>query len=1379
MFKKLKDKLAEEVKSSPQRIQQFAQAAQAAVTSASSSISDITNNDLFSIGDNDSQQSRAPTRTPTSSQNTFQEVPLFQPSGSQTVTEDFGTRDIMDNQKQRRLSNSSFASDVSFRLPSYESPSVYHLQSDMEISASEAEERSFAGGQVSLERVTKDQLYAAYRRTQERYTKYRTQYANLAHHYKLLERENAKARSVLVETQDKALRRISELREQCNLEQSAKAHLEKALRVDIEERNMKIEALNTQIALLQSNTDVPNQENKEINANPDLNENEQIAQLINLAPDGDVKQVCEQEPSAEFITLKNKVDKMEQLTNKYKESLKATKEKNAQLTMELQKVANELANKNQEIDILKITSAQFTEAKQRIHELNITNEELQNKINTYDFSKTKETSSLELELQSAKDEIIELNNKIDILTKREEENAISLAENKLSIHKELESKESEIKKLKDHLTAANKEIQSINIIVSDYKNNIALLEEEKTNLTNDIKELFTAKNKIKELETQIQMLTQRSQSLEQSKVKYDEEYNFLQLQMKQETAEKLAMIDRNEYLQNRNAQLTDENTRKSAEINKLENELQLFKENKYMDHTEITEKMQLRDELNIWKTKYSNLESEIQEERDELVKLQSEIEKLLRNHELIQNQNSELSANLVELKSENLILNEKLTSINPMLFKMFNEVKELQKSVCQASSESKSFKAEMYDKALPELLEKIHLIVKFPESYEIVHFKNQNLIKENNLLKFQLEEISKKQGDTNKKLQLLQTENAALTLQIQEYNELQLNYGNSQNELKENAIKQESIMKELKMLREKNANLSSHIQEYETLQNKYVTLEKQLKQFEIKQEESEYEISSIKEENEKLKYCLQDLDALQIKYKNLHTELNEVTGSHDSSVKELQFIKNENDVLNSKLEEYGKLKEDHGKKDETLNIITREYEEMKTEYEEIKTQFNSAQEQNKYLEAQLIKYQSEKESAARKLNETEKIAHKIRQECTEKDLEIENLEKKVEAIIQENISLKSQSEDIKMNAICLESEIEEVRRVHSIMESEKNRLNQIIEKLEMNQLSTKLENKETQLDESLKTSQNDIQLLLHDIESLNIKNVECQNEIKSLKDINSKLSNKILNLKVEDTSGKTDTDIANEQAVIKECEVLRDENRRLKLDIEGLQIYLTKISKENSTLNDRLREVIASSDSTLDKNELDVSNTTESRKEINSEKQTIDDLLRENSLLIEENLELKDQIQSQNYVKTETVMSSLNNNDSESANIKQKYDELLLANKNLEDRVRDLEQINRSVNGNVQHMQDGNQKLRLANEKLERRLDEALVSLRHLHSLQENTELEYLRNILYEYLTGSGTHSVTLAKVLAAVVKFDEKQTQVVLQKEKERQGVLHQFGLM
>lgn len=56
--------------------------------------------------------------------------------------------------------------------------------------------------------------------------------------------------SVLVETQDKALRRISELREQCSLEQQAKAHLESALRLEMDEMQCVIQTLTTKLKLL-------------------------------------------------------------------------------------------------------------------------------------------------------------------------------------------------------------------------------------------------------------------------------------------------------------------------------------------------------------------------------------------------------------------------------------------------------------------------------------------------------------------------------------------------------------------------------------------------------------------------------------------------------------------------------------------------------------------------------------------------------------------------------------------------------------------------------------------------------------------------------------------------------------------------------------------------------------------------------------------------------------------------------------------------------------------------------------------------------------------------------------------------------------------------
>lgn len=60
-------------------------------------------------------------------------------------------------------------------------------------------------------------------------------------------------KSVLVETQDKAIRRVSELKEQCVLEQQAKAHLENILQVELDERQCIIDTLKQKIELLQSN----------------------------------------------------------------------------------------------------------------------------------------------------------------------------------------------------------------------------------------------------------------------------------------------------------------------------------------------------------------------------------------------------------------------------------------------------------------------------------------------------------------------------------------------------------------------------------------------------------------------------------------------------------------------------------------------------------------------------------------------------------------------------------------------------------------------------------------------------------------------------------------------------------------------------------------------------------------------------------------------------------------------------------------------------------------------------------------------------------------------------------------------------------------------
>lgn len=96
----------------------------------------------------------------------------------------------------RKLSNSSMASDVSFRLPAFDtSPQAYSFQSDLDASASEFEDSaSTVGYEAQLDVISKEKLYDAYKKSLERYQKYRSRYTELVRRYRDLERDNNKAR---------------------------------------------------------------------------------------------------------------------------------------------------------------------------------------------------------------------------------------------------------------------------------------------------------------------------------------------------------------------------------------------------------------------------------------------------------------------------------------------------------------------------------------------------------------------------------------------------------------------------------------------------------------------------------------------------------------------------------------------------------------------------------------------------------------------------------------------------------------------------------------------------------------------------------------------------------------------------------------------------------------------------------------------------------------------------------------------------------------------------------------------------------------------------------------------------------------------------------
>ncbi|OAD58639.1 Golgin subfamily A member 4, partial [Eufriesea mexicana] len=405
MFKKFKDKLAEEMKQSPARLQaSMQQLAQAVVSPALSntSVQELSvSNDNFSLTE---EGDETPKNSPI--KHGFQNVDLVSP-----ISNSLGM--------SRRSSISSITSDTSSLFPIYESPAnLYHLQSDMDQSASEIDENINS----QLDKVTKDQIYSAYRKIQAKYHKYRGRYTDLATHYKELERVNSKLESVLVETQDKVLRRIVDLKEQCQLEQQAKAHLEEALRNDIEEKDHIINTLNTKIKLLQASG--PNLETTLSDTTNDQKENLKD-NLIDLSTSSSISN--ENTLLVENSQLKDKLKKLENIVLKYKESLKRNKEKFTEILTE--KITLEF-----EYETLKNSYAE------KEKEINCTQKEIKN-----------------------------LTDQMTILKKREEESVISLAENKLSIHRELEDKEEQIKKLQLDLKHMTESKENLSEVVNKYK----------------------------------------------------------------------------------------------------------------------------------------------------------------------------------------------------------------------------------------------------------------------------------------------------------------------------------------------------------------------------------------------------------------------------------------------------------------------------------------------------------------------------------------------------------------------------------------------------------------------------------------------------------------------------------------------------------------------------------------------------------------------------------------------------------------------------------------------------------------------------------------------------------------------------------------------
>ncbi|KAM6956121.1 golgin subfamily A member 4 isoform 2-T2 [Aplochiton taeniatus] len=290
---------------------------------------------------------------------------------------------------------------------------AYDPPSDIE---SEAEESP-----GNAEALTKEQMLQRLHRVEKSLANYRGKYSELVTTYRTVQRDKEKTQAILSQSQDKALRRIGELREELQMDQQAKKHLQEDFDAALEEKDQMITVLKTQNTLMKKRLKampgglMPPE--GEVSQSEDAVDSTSTPQSPTKDPalnDGEGSS----DPGKVMEALQKRVTRQENLLQKCKDMLRVHKERSSQLGSENETLQQQLQERLQELEKMK-----------ELH--------------------TTEKTKLITQLRDAKNLIEQL----------EQDKGMVIAETKRQMHETLELKEEEVAQLRSRLqqAAAQKE----------------------------------------------------------------------------------------------------------------------------------------------------------------------------------------------------------------------------------------------------------------------------------------------------------------------------------------------------------------------------------------------------------------------------------------------------------------------------------------------------------------------------------------------------------------------------------------------------------------------------------------------------------------------------------------------------------------------------------------------------------------------------------------------------------------------------------------------------------------------------------------------------------------------------------------------------------
>ncbi|XP_021587865.2 golgin subfamily A member 4 isoform X5 [Ictidomys tridecemlineatus] len=777
------------------------------------------------------------------------------------------------------------------------SSATFDPPSDME---SEAEDS--LGNSDSL---NKEQLIQRLRRMERSLGSYRGKYSELVTAYQTLQREKKKLQGILSQSQDKALRRIGELREELQMDQQAKKHLQEEFDASLEEKDQYISVLQTQVSLLKQRL---RNGPMNIDVSKPLPQVEPQAEVLTKEEntEGDIEPVVGDEASAKTLEmLQQRVKRQENLLQRCKETIQSHKEQCTLLTSEKEALQEQLDERLQELEKMK--------------ELHMA-----------------EKTKLITQLRDAKNLIEQL----------EQDKGMVIAETKRQMHETLELKEEEIAQLRSRIkqmTTQGEELRE-----QKEKSERAAFEELEKALSTAQK-TEEARRKMKaEMDEQIKAIEKTSEeeriSLQQELSRVKQEVVDIMKKSNEEQIAKLQKQHENELASKQQELMKKFETREKE----LQEQMKVALEKSQSEYLKITQEKEQQEslaleELELQKkailidseNKLRDLQQEAETYKTRILELESSLEKSLQENK---NQSEDLAVHWEAEKNKH---NKEITVL---VEKHKTELESLQHQQDNLWSERLQVLKQQHQTEMEKLR----------ETYEQ---EKETLLKDKEIL-FQahIEEMNEK---TLEKLDVKQTELESLSSELSEVLKARHQLEEELSDLRDQADKMKQDL-EAKLNEQKNHHqqqVDTMIKEQEmSIQRTEKALKDQINQLEL----------LLKEKDKHLKEHQAHVENLEADIKRSEGELQEASAklnlfqSHQSTTCEQakayeeQLAQLQQKLLDLETEKI---------------LLTKKVAEVETQNKDVCTELDTQKTQVQDLMQQLEKQRSEMEEKIKSLTQ--------------------------------------------------------------------------------------------------------------------------------------------------------------------------------------------------------------------------------------------------------------------------------------------------------------------------------------------------------------------------------------------------------------------------